>query len=430
MRDNPITFFAGLAKAHGSLVFLPQVNAYVVSDPDLFAHILRDSERGFVKSPRIMEGFRSSFGDGLALMGGEEWKQRRQLYSPLTSQTYRVRSQEALQRIVDETLDEWQSSCGVPLNMTAAMKRYAMRVAVEFLFSVDIGDEASKMVDALDTLHAYCSYLIFDSKAREEIAAGTSAMHDRFTRARAILDGIAQNIIDERAKETAQGGGDLLSMFLSARDPSSGQRMSEREVREELVLLFFQAHDPSGNSLACTVYLLARHPEVIERIRSEFARKIGDRMPSIKDLSKLAYMRQVFDESLRVCPPTYSMSRISVDEVEYRGYRINRDATIFLSQWNLHHHPDLWPQPDVFDPDRFSPEASKARHSCAFIPFGMGPRTCAGAQMVRVESELLIPLLVKRYQPTVSPDFEPYPRGRLFTTWEPDIEVTLQPVRA
>ncbi len=174
-------------------------------------------------------------------------------------------------------------------------------------------------------------------------------------------------------------------------------------------------HETTANQLAWTCYFLSQHPEVVQKLRTELNKVIGERIPTVQDLSKLVYTRNVLQESMRLYPPVWIISRRTIDDDEINGYAIPAGTTVTLCSYTLHRHPDFWENPEAFNPERFSSERSENQE--AYFPFGGGPRSCIGGHFAMMEAQLILAMIVQRY------DLELVPGHPV----EPEPLVTLRP---
>jgi cytochrome P450 len=173
--------------------------------------------------------------------------------------------------------------------------------------------------------------------------------------------------------------------------------MSEAQLHDEVLTLFFAGFETTARSLTWAFYLLARHPEAAARLREEAGRVLGDRAPGLEDLFTLAYTRMVADETLRLYPPTALLARQAVAADEIGGFAVPPKALVILVPLAAHRHPAVWSEPDRFDPDRFAPAAVAARPKYAFIPFASGPRVCIGNNFALMEMVIALAMAAPRF---------------------------------
>jgi cytochrome P450 len=202
-------------------------------------------------------------------------------------------------------------------------------------------------------------------------------------------------MIEER-RRVGSGRADLLSRLLAARDEDDGSGMTERQVRDEVVTLFVAGHETTATSTTWALHFLSRHPEAYRRWKAEAA-ALGGRIPTADDAPRLGYTLGVFKEALRLYPAAPALDRVAVEDVTVGGYRLPRKTMVVVCPYALHRQPHLWPDPERFDPDRFSAEAEASRPRLAWLPFGAGPRVCIGAQFAALEAQLLLAQIARRF---------------------------------
>jgi cytochrome P450 len=210
-------------------------------------------------------------------------------------------------------------------------------------------------------------------------------------------------------------------MLLLARDEDGdGGGMSDKQIRDEAMTLFLAGHETTANALAWTWYLLARHPEIYARLQAEAdaAAPGGRSTPRFEDLARLSYTLQVFKEAMRLYPPAYALARQAMEDVEIAGYHIPRRAIVLLSPYLLHRDPAVFPDPERFEPDRFTPDAERARPRHAYLPFGGGPRVCIGSAFALMEGQIVLATLARRVTLRLAAPDRPV---------EPDPMITLRP---
>jgi cytochrome P450 len=214
----------------------------------------------------------------------------------------------------------------------------------------------------------------------------------RFARAKAAVDAMLSETIKNRR---ADPRGDLVSELAAVRGGDGA--MADDVVRDEALTLY-RGHKTTGTAVSWTFHLLARHPEVEARLHAELDEALGDRPASFADLGRLAYTRMVVDESIRLFPPAWIISRVGTEDRTVDGYRIPKGARLVASQFVLHRDPRFWPDPGRFDPERFAPGASSDRPRFAYLPFGEGPHKCMGDEVASMEATLLVATVGQRWR--------------------------------
>jgi cytochrome P450 len=206
------------------------------------------------------------------------------------------------------------------------------------------------------------------------------------------VENIVKDIINERRREGVDRG-DLLSMLVFAED-EDGNRMSDRELRDQSMTLFFAGHETTAISLVWMLYLMSQHPEVVVKMRAELDEHVGDRTLCVDDLGKLPYLEMVVKESMRILPAVWSFMKETIEDVELGDYLIPKGSMIFISPYVTQHNPLYFPEPDEFRPERFTKENEKALPKGAYVPFSAGQRICLGKMFALMESKLILGTMV------------------------------------
>jgi cytochrome P450 len=224
----------------------------------------------------------------------------------------------------------------------------------------------------------------------------------RLRRAVKRLDSIIFEIIARR-RATGEDRGDLLSMLLNAQDEDGGDRMTDRQLRDEAMTLFMAGHETTANTLTWAWYLLAQHPEVEARLHEELDRVLGDRAPTMADLSSLPYTEHVITETLRLYPTVWILGREAIEPSQVGGYRVPVGTTVYMSQWVVHRDPRFFDDPESFRPERWQDGLLKRIPRYAYFPFGGGPRICIGNGFAMMEAVLLLATIAQRFRLVLEP---------------------------
>jgi len=244
----------------------------------------------------------------------------------------------------------------------------------------------------------------------------------RNRKAIARLDALVYRMIAERRASECDTG-DLLSMLLLAQD-EDGHGMSDKQVRDEVMTLFLAGHETTAVGLTWAWYLLTQHPAIYARLRDEAGRALAGRTPTFDDLAHMPYTLQVLKEAIRLYPPAFVIGRYAIRDVEIGDRRLPKGTWIIISPYAIQRRPDYFPEPDRFDPDRWTPEAEKQLPRYAYMPFGGGPRICIGNHFAMMEGQIILATLAQRasfelvpgQQITVQPLVTLRPRGGIRMT--------------
>src|SRR5262249_27907070 len=182
---------------------------------------------------------------------------------------------------------------------------------------------------------------------------------------------------------------------------------SDAELRNEIALMIVAGFETTAVALGWAFAFLSKHPSVVREVRAEIRSVLGGRVPTVADLPRLELVRQVIEESMRLRPPAWFMSRKAVAEDTVSGITIPAGSNVIISPYLTHRHPDFWPNPEGFDPHRFSSAESKDRHPMAYLPFGGGPRKCIGMAFALMEMQFAVAMVMASYDLHLVPGYEP-----------------------
>jgi len=402
LRD-PLTGIHEVTSRYGSLVRLdwgPLV-FWLANDPDAIKHVLVDNAKAYRKS-RNYDGLRLALGQGLVTSEGELWRKQRKLVAPAFTPGRVARYAPAFVKAAEEAADAWDRTPDrTRTDVHHDMMHLTFRIVGHTLFGTELGGEADRIGPAFEEVLRFAEDYSM-SLVRIPASWPTPANH-RFKRALAELDALVERIVRERRERLARGGDageDVLASLLAARD-EDGRPMDTAQLRDEVLTLVGAGHETTANALAFTLYLLSLHPDWERRVVDEIGAVSGDRAPSTDELARMTTLERVIEESMRLLPPVWGFERQALEDDEVLGHPIRAGHIVGVSTWTLHRMPEYWENPEGFDPDRFLPEAKKARPRFAYVPFGAGPRICIGAGFAMLEAKAILAVLLRRYRFTV-----------------------------
>lgn len=190
-------------------------------------------------------------------------------------------------------------------------------------------------------------------------------------------------------------GGDLLGMLMAARDPETGEGMSDVQLRDEVMTLFLAGHETTANALSWTFYLLSQHPDIRAKVTAEARAALSGRVPALHDLPKLSFTLQVIEESMRLYPPVWLLMRRAESDDVIAGHKIPKNAFVAVCPWVTHRDPRYFPEPEAFRPERFA--AGEPSPRFAYFPFAGGPRVCIGKQFALMEAQIVLGTLAQHF---------------------------------
>ena len=373
----------------------PFFRSYMCNDPALIDLVLKLRPDDFPKSNRIREGLNPLLGNSVFVTNGEVWKRQRRIIDPAFEGG---RLRDTFPAMWDAARAATARLTEGPVEVEEEMSHAAADVIFRTLFSIPIEHQTAQAV-----FHEFRAYQrtqpILNLAAFLPLPRWFPRLHRRATlRSAAKIRALITAMTTARSAQIIAGTApdDLATKIMQTADPQTGQRFDTEEMVDQVAIFFLAGHETSASALAWALYLLATHPEAQDRVADEAAS-----LPDQADfaaLSCLKFTRDVFRETLRLYPPVPMMVRENTGPETFRNRSIAPGAQIVLSPWHLHRHERLWPNPDGFDPDRWSRDENKPCARDAYMPFSTGPRVCPGAGFAMVEGPLLLAHLIRAYQ--------------------------------
>ncbi|MEX0786183.1 MAG: cytochrome P450 [Dehalococcoidia bacterium] len=374
---------------------------YLIAHPDHIKHVLQENPQNYHKG-FLYEFLKPVVGEGLLTSEDEFWKRQRRIAQPAFHRKVLASLASAMTDETADMVERWRepAAAGKPIDVLAELMALTLEIVSRTMLSTDVAEETDAVRDSVVVLREHVAYRAFHVFTLPERVP--TARNRRFHRALSTVDGIVYRMIDERRRDASEAN-DLLSTLLAARDEETGEGMTDKQLRDEVITVFLAGHETTANALSWALYLLSQHPDVEERLAGEVDAALAGRVPTLEDLHSLPYTRMVIEEALRLYPPAYAFARRAMGDDEIGGYRIPKDATVLLSPWVTHRHPEFWDQPERFDPERFTPERSAQRPRYAYFPFGGGPRQCIGNEFALMEAQLVLAMVAQAFRVRLLP---------------------------
>ncbi len=392
-RKGPNLFFERVAREYGDVAYfrLGVQRTYLVSDPELIRGVLVTDQRQFVKS-HALHRLKVLLGEGLLTSDGEFHLRQRRLSQPGFHRERLAGYAAAMVRRAVAARERWRD--GETVDLHREMMRLTLGIVGETLFSADVEGEADEIGAALnDILAQFHTLLIPGSQYLGWLPFGSAKV---FQCAMQRLNRTVYRIIGEHRASGADQG-DLLSMLLEAVDEETGERMSDRQVRDEAMTLMLAGHETTANALTWAFYLLSQNPECERRLHEEVD-ALGGRAPGFEDLPRLGYAEMVLAEAMRLYPPAWSVGRMSPGEYRLGKWTVPAGSVIAMSQWVVHRDARWWPEPERFVPERFAAEEREKRPKFAYFPFGGGTRQCIGERFAWMEGTLVLAAIAQKWR--------------------------------
>lgn len=377
----------------GNVVIVP------ITRPEHVQHVLIEG-RGIYQKLGEIEPLRLLVGQGLFSSEGEAWQSQRRLMQPHFTPKAVQRYASDMRAAVEQMLRRWSGRSEVEALFESM--RMAMDVIGRTMFGVPEIGEAGPLGRAIGTALELASRRLFEPMVLPLWVP--TAKNRRFVAAKREVDRFIYDLIGKR-RSGATGSDesrDLLDVLIAARDDESGRRMNDDQLRDEVMTVFIAGHETTAVTLTWALVLVARHPQVMARLQAE-ADALTEDIPGLEDIPKLAYTRQVIDETLRLYPAVWAIPRTAARDDVLDGYPIAAGSIVTVLVHEVHRQPDVWPDPERFDPERFTPAAIQERQNAAhnlkaaYMPFGAGHRICIGMHFALLELVIALAAIARRY---------------------------------
>lgn len=363
---------------------------YLFSHPDHFRHVLAERPENYRKGVGLADAA-PLLGRGLLTSEGELWASQRKLLQ----RVFRHERVEELAGVMAEaakaTAERWRHlSLDAPLDAGREMVRLTLGILCSTILPADLPDNGERMVADLDLLSHWA---IRRMSALLKTPLGLPTPANLLAQgALRRLDRLAREILCA-ARARGVDGDDLLSMLVACEREGDAD---EETLRDEVLTLFLAGHETTAALLTWAWLLLGCHPESEERLHAELDHVLGGRLPTLVDLPRLPFTQAILEETLRLYPPVWMLPRRAIAEDEVGGYHVPAGADALLCVYTLHRHPELWPAPDAFRPERFLNGSSRPPYT--FLPFGAGPRSCLGSRFGMMEAVMVLATLAQSFR--------------------------------
>jgi cytochrome P450 len=397
-RRDPLGTLARWAREYGDVIHyqffgLPM---YILVHPHDIEQVLLAKSNSFVKGITARAN-PELFGNGLLTSDGEFWRRQRRLANPAFHRESINRYAEITIEEAGRLLSRWED--GETRDIHQDMMNVTLKIVLRSLFGIELEQRGRIIERALDVIM--------------RISAGVQAvisflriptpMRRRYFRAVRELDGVVYELIAigrERLKHDSAAGSvqkDLLTMLLLARD-DDGNAMTDQQLRDEVITLLLAGHETTALNLSWTWYLLATNPDIEEQFHGELDRVVSGNSPQLADLARLPFTDRVLREALRLYPPAWRIWRTAAEPFKVGEFVLPAGSNVVMSQWLTQRDSRWFPDPERFDPNRWTEDFAAKLPRFAYFPFGGGPRVCIGAGFATMEATLLLAAIAQRFR--------------------------------
>ncbi len=422
---DPIKTLSTTSQKYGDISYFklgPKQHVYLLNNPDYIEKVLIYDHRNFKKGKRLQVA-KNILGEGLVTSEGDFHNRQRRLIQPIFHPRRITTYANIMTDYAIRFRDRWRD--GDTIDISQEMMELTLGIISKAVMNYDVESEAGQVGKALTTTRNYSKRLqnpighVLDKIPILPAPRGARKAIEE-------LDSLVYGLISDRRKRHQQeesdnkGYDDLLSRLLQAQDSnsagpaspdstqsSSNDKMSDKQVRDEVMTIFIAGHETTANALTWTFYLLSQYSEVEKKLHDEIDSVLGainnrndhvvSKIPTPDDIPKLQYTEKVFRESMRLYPPVWTMGRYVENDYDVGEYTIPAGASILMSQYVMHHDPRYYEEPEQFNPDRWTAEFKTQLPRFSYFPFGGGIRGCIGEPFAWIEGILIIATIAQKW---------------------------------
>ncbi len=399
--EEPIVFFD---KAATPIVW--------VADPSLVKAVMLDKRHIFQKPPSIRRVLGGLLGRGILIADGDDWKWQRQASAPMFRHQDLQGFVPTIVGAAQRRMDLWART---PQSTLRPIDHETREITFDVIAATLLPSGEGLLAPAVDTaMHKFQNATAWTMvysmlKLPEWVPRPGKGSKQRGER---MMRSSVRNMLAERRTMTNPPD-DLMQRLINAKDPESGQTMSDELLIDNLLTFYLAGHETTAKALAWTLYLLARSPDWEARLVEEIERVTAGGPVEAKHIDQLVLTTQVIKESMRLYPPAPQTSRMTVEDTDLGGHAIKAGTQVIVPIYAIQRHKKLWIDPNRFDPDRFAADKESKISRYQYLPFGAGPRICIGMAFAMIEAVALLATMLRAAKYEITPGHEPKPIARV-----------------
>ncbi len=394
-KTNTLNFFEKNCKTMGPIYSfrLMKRNFYVLNHPDFIKHVLVTNAKNYDR--KISYSFlEEMLGQGLLTTEGEEWKKRRRMAQPAFHKEQLEKLLVQMEVSIKTCINRLEQKASDKIDLYSEMNHFAIYVLSNSIIHTNLESKEQlveqSLLDALTYLakKRFSPFKVINNLPSKIKRKGKKGI--------AELKKIVFDIIKAR-RNSAEFHADLLSMLMAATDEETNAKLTDIELRDEVMTMFIAGHDTTAVALTWAIYLISKHPEVEEKIVKEIKENFKGESLTMADLRNFQYTRMVIQEVMRLYPPVWTFGRKTLKDDEVNGYYFPANTYLTMPSLFVHRNPEFWEKPDDFYPEHFLPEKVKERNKHAYYPFSAGQHLCIGEHYAIMEIQLVLINLLQKY---------------------------------
>ena len=394
--NNHFNLFKDIAK-HGDIVrfSIGIEKAFFLSKPKYIKYVLQENYKNYQKD-YFYKDLSLALGKGLVTNEGEFWRQQRKLVQP----TFHKKNIDNFAEIIRQeslyTIKKWKNLNKNRINIVEEMKELTLSIISKCLFSSEIRKDAKNLGWVINELIEYINYraeLLIKIPGKPIFP---TSKHLKFKKNYKIVIEALSKIIDKKRKELKKPN-DLLDMLILAQDEETGLGMSNQQLIDEVITLFLAGHETTAHSIIWCFYLLNKHSNIENTFLKHLTQINKTDNLTMDEILQFTYTDRLIKETMRFSPVVWGIGREAIEDDEIDGFKIPKGKAILIPILYMHYHPKYWNNPDSFDPDRFLGMDLNKDKKWIYMPFGEGPRKCAGNNFAILEMQIILTLLSKEF---------------------------------
>jgi len=369
-------------------------SSFILNRPDAIKHVLVDNYENYTRTPAGIRVLQPILGEGLLLAEGRAWKNQRRTLAPAFAPRAMSTLVPHMLSATDDAVAALSMSCGVPVDLREAMQRLALDIAGRTMFSFEIERHGTLLRNFVNEYGARLARprfldLVLPPGWPSPQDISRALFRRRWTR---FMRGL---IAERRAMSNGDAAPrDLFDLMVAARDPETGRAFTDEQLGDQVSTMILAGHETTATALFWALYLLSLDPATQDQVAAEAKMALAG---GALDVTKLPFTRAVIDETMRLYPPAFLIVRAAAGADTVAGMPVVRKDVVMISPWLLHRHEKLWDAPNEFRPSRFMP-GNTPPDRFAYLPFGVGPRVCIGAQFALTEATLALAKLMNAFR--------------------------------
>ncbi|XP_022913636.1 cytochrome P450 4C1-like [Onthophagus taurus] len=411
--EGMMEMIGGFLDEYDGMVLLhpgPNINYFAVADHKLLEYLCTNT-KNVIKSPRYKLFERWLGENGLFTAEGELWKKHRSLVTPAFHFQILEQFVDTFNAVSAEFIDILQTQVNKEIDIYHYVNLCALDIISETAMGVSVNaqrDSVSKYVHCVQEMLRIIAVRSFSPLKVHDWIFRLTSDYQKEEEAMRVLKGYTNSVIERKQKALDNGESRIVNQekrrrlaYLDLLLENRGVSITDEDISNSVEGFMFAGHDTTAIAMGCTLYLLATHPDVQQRAFEELRDILGDdknKVATYKDLQEMKYLEMVIKEALRLFPPAPIISKQILEDYEFNGYVLPKGLSILGMVHCIHRREKYFPNPNTFDPERFSPENQSKILPFSYLPFGAGHRNCVGQKFAMHEMKIVVSSVLRNFE--------------------------------